>query len=790
MKHLLSCLLLLCTLLACPLNANAEATLHHGYVVWNGDTLPLGPHTFYLDGRLTDQQAATQPYVFNTFQAAAAHFADAATGGRVRLLIAPWVYWIDDPDDRTVRKPKGGLPPLGMVVNCDTLELLGLTADAAHVVLASQRGQTMGADGNFTMFQFNTRDLRVSNLTMGNYLNVDLDYPLVPALSRRRVSDNIVQAQLAFQRGERLRATNCRFVSRLNLCPINGAADAHYSRCHFECTDDALNGTATYDDCHFDFYSSKPMWATRGDGTTFRRCTFNVKHQGAQYFTKHSSPVRLIDCRFILPNNNEVGWTPYPEPWLRCEQYGVTDQQGRPIIVGGSGAPCTVDLLARGMAAPPEGRLRLSMHQAELRTGDGALELNAELVGEGATPLTWRVEEGFGSMVKLDRVSDERYWLTATNYSDTTARFRVTVTTAQGYEAACLLTVVPQPAAAPVFRKRPRVTIRGGVATVAYAFAGAVKSDESKVVWYRVPADGAAPYAVSESREGHPASTYRLTADDAGHRLQVGVWPKVRGSVAGAMVKVTTDAPLKASQVTVTDTLYTDFHDFPTATSPAIKDGGWSVGGYKPADCQAWDWQVNDTIDYWQYGLSNNGCVGEGLYQTAQGARLLYTPRRDVQTGDMALELLVDPQKTAGQGFSSARGQYMDIGIKMDTRTLTGYALRIIRTTKYSDAVDFVLMVYQNGVAQPITAPVSSTCYRTNCTLRIALVGNQLTASASTTSPQPDGPLAREVKLQAQVAPTTFGGIMVQHTGTVGEGKTMLHHLKCVRASNAPQKAL
>ena len=31
------------------------------------------------------------------------------------------------------------------------------------------------------------------HLTMGNYLNFDLDYPLHPNLLRRRVSDNIVQ---------------------------------------------------------------------------------------------------------------------------------------------------------------------------------------------------------------------------------------------------------------------------------------------------------------------------------------------------------------------------------------------------------------------------------------------------------------------------------------------------------------------------------------------------------------------------------------------------------------------
>ena len=47
------------------------------------------------------------------------------------------------------------------------------------------------------------------------------------------------------------------------------------------------------------------------------------------------------------------------------------------------------------------------------------------------------------------------------------------------------------------------------------------------------------------------------------------------------------------------------------------------------------------------------------------------------------------PVKQQDKVFGSATGQYLDLYIKFDTRTLTGYALRIIRTTKYSNAVDF-----------------------------------------------------------------------------------------------------
>ena len=186
----------------------------------------------------------------------------------------------------------------------------------------------------------------------------------------------------------------------------------------------------------------------------------------------------------------------------------------------------------------------------------------------------------------------------------------------------------------------------------------------------------------------------------------------------------------------------------------------------------------------WEYGEGFNGAVGKGLLQAQRGARLMYTPvpRSDKASshsyGDMSLTLQVDPTKTAGQGFGSATGQYMDVCLKFDTQTLTGYGLRIIRTTKHAKAVDFLLVRYQAGVVTPISEAVSSTCYRTGCTISLDFNGNQLSAYVSTKTPQPaDSVLPHEVKLTAQVEPNAFGGVHIQHTGSCGESTTMLHSL-------------
>ena len=120
------------------------------------------------------------PHVYKTFQEAAAHFKNGSSASPMTVYIRPGVYWIDDPDDPTVKVGKDGQVPFGMTVRCAYLHLVGMGKNPQDVVLASQRGQMQGAVGNFTMFDFWVKTLRVENMTLGNYCNVDLVYPLNP----------------------------------------------------------------------------------------------------------------------------------------------------------------------------------------------------------------------------------------------------------------------------------------------------------------------------------------------------------------------------------------------------------------------------------------------------------------------------------------------------------------------------------------------------------------------------------------------------------------------------------
>ena len=712
-----------------------------------------------IDGSLSDAEVAQRPYVYNDFRKAMQNLGDSAT-----FYIAPHVYWVDDPDSPEVAIGKDGREPFGMVVCAKKLHFIGLSDNASDVVLASQRGQTQGAVGNFTMFDFHVDTLTVENLTMGNYCNVDLDYRLKPELSRSKRSETITQAHVGYVHGQQMTARNVRFISRLNLNPLNGAARAYYEDCHFECTDDAMNGNAVYRHCTIDLYGSKPFWSTYNHGAVFIDCDFHVRSRNrTMYFMKQGGPLTLVDCRYHAPTDSiYIGWTAYPQRYLRCYQRNFT-LNGQPYVIGSRNPQNTVvlsDDYLLDVQHPPH--VVVSQKQATLQTGRDTLVLRSNAQH-------WRIASEYSAYVTL-RPADDGICVIPTNDTDETVVFCIEAYTDNGLEGACELTVTPRILPPPAFIRRPSIAVRGDSAILDYTLDLDGRRDLSDVTWLR---DG---IPVSTSH-GAPQRTYRLTAADRHHTLAAQIIPRHQRSIDGPPVIVNAPA-LPAKSLRPISVLSTDFHDFPCQWQPDVKAGYWTVDGHKPADTADFPREFSCEKPMWEYGEGFNGAVGRGLLQAQRGARLMYTPL-DGRYGDMVLTLKVDPTKPAGQGFGSATGQYMDVCLKFDTRTLTGYGLRIIRTTKYAKAVDFLLVEYDHGTVRPLTEPVSATCYRTGCTIALKANDNQLTAHITTTSPvMSDSALPNEVNLTSSIKPSVFGGIAIQHTGSCGESTTMLHHLR------------
>lgn len=717
--------------------------------------IQLDKNHLLLDASLSDAETANSPFTFNNFHEMLKSLSDTTT-----LYIKPGVYWVDNPDIPEVARGENGHEPFGCVIKSKVLHLIGLDMDARNIVLASARGQTQGAVGNFTMFDIHCDSLWIENLTMGNFTNVDLVYPLDPTLSRKKRSDVITQAHVGYVHGNYLNAKNVRFISRLNLNPMNGAKKSYYEDCHFECTDDALNGKATYRHCDFDFYGQKPFWSTFDAGAMFIDCDFYVKGDKREmYFCKQGSPITVIDSRFHAPYDSiYIGWTAYPQPWLRCYQKNFT-LNGKPYVIGHRQSKNTLSpsFLNESLSEAPF--LAISKHEGTLQTDYNTLQLSCQ------EKVSWHIEKGFEKYADIKVIDTKTIELIPVNNTDEIVRFCIIATTTDGREAACYLTIKPSQLPPPTVRN-PHITITHDRAVLTYFLDTKENDDDSRIIWYR----DSVPVATTNTR---PNGIYLLQEADKGHTLRAVLFPKQKRSDYGTPV----ECQAKVRNTSKQNSLETDFSQLYCDWQPVISEGLWTVDGYKPADTSEYDWSFNPHKPMWEYGEGFNGAVGKGLLQAQRGARLMYTASKG-RYDDMSLTLTVDPTKTAGQGFGSATGQYMDICLKFDTKTLTGYGLRIIRTVKHAKAVDFLLVEYKNGQVTPLTDAISSTCYRTGCTISLNYSKRRLSAHVESKTPKPaNSSLPHQVDLQAHVTGNPFGGIHIQHTGSCGESTTMLHHL-------------
>ncbi len=822
-----------------PIDSSDPVEFGGTYIKYQGETIQLSETAIYVDGSLSDELAAQYPYVYNDITKALS--ADALKNGTadnpMTVYVAPYVYWIDDPAATdTVQKTEGYSVPYGMVVNSDYLTIKGLTGNPDNVVLAGNRGQSHASNGNYTMFRFNCSGaLTVKNITIGNYCSVDLDYPLMSELNQAKRTDTITQAQLADMSGDKMFADNCNFISRLNLVPISGASRNLYNNCHFESTDDALNGNAVYVGCDFDFYGNRPLYSSYNTGSTFLGCTFNckilnVEAEPTQFFTKEGGTITAVDCVY---NSNlsvpiSIGWTKTPSTSLKCYQSNII-HNGQSITIGGEGAKETVDMTGKSVldaykvvsggktyyntynllkgiddwdplgvrdvitAAGQEAvatQLTIKSDVTEIESGKETASIGGTVnyfygTNDTTQKITYSVSDEDKAYVKLTDNGDGTCKVEGTNNDDAAKKVIINASTESGLEAAVGITVKPSKLDAPEYIKTPVITNDGqGSLKVDYSLDLGSREDMSAISWYRcTDAEGSNKVLVAVTRNDSPEYTYKLTAGDVGYYIMAKVESKNIRSDYGTPVNTVYDKAIGVKDVR-SKNLSTDFSNFPNTKQSEIKAGFWTVDYNRPADTESFGkWQGADTEEPWVYGVTGNGCVGAGLYQGTQGSRLMYTPVEGTY-GDMSLKLVVDPAKTAGQGFGSA-GQYMDVLLKFDTSTLTGYGLRIVRTKASSNAVTFVLVKYDNGAVTEISDEVIASCYVTGCTISLKTEGNKLTAHVETPTEQLADQAAKGyphvVDLTADIEANSFGGVAIQHTGTIGTGgwqnTTMLHNL-------------
>lgn len=804
------------------------------HIVYKGKKILLGPNAFFIDGQMTNEQASKYKYVYNSINEASKHLTNGFEANPMVLYIAPWVYWIDNPDDPEIRQPKiDARAPIGLEIKCEWLKFHGLSDDPQNVVLACNRGQTMGANGNFTMLDIKGNGTSAENMTFGNYCNIDLVYPLNPELNRAKRGSAIVQGQLIFSNGDKVFARNVRFVSRLNLGPFWGSKRTLFDNCHFESTDDALNGTAVYLNCNFDFYSSKPFYSTNGTGAVFLNCDIQSFTREQQYFVKEGGPVATIDTRFTGKNVTYLGWKDIPTAESRSYQYN-TSLNGKSTILSSDNPNVTVDMnekevlnayrfkygnqvvyntynLLRGndnwdpmgikeIIAKAEKEtaknystvptlLTIQPTRKTLETGKDSLQLEATIFRFGNfevkdEKITWKIAPEYQSLVQLKVNIEGKCTVIPTNTGNETKEVIILASTASGLESASLLRIAPSFMAPPNFKSLPKISkTNDGKLQLDYSLDMTFE-DQSSIQWYRCrDAQGSHPIEIVVSRGNKPLKTYPVSTGDIGYFIMASISPKHLRCEAGAPKTVIFNSVISKTDVKQSsNVLVPNLENMSAKYQPEILPGFWTLDSFAPADTSNQNWTGDNSKNPWYYGSGENGAANDvGFIQASKGARMRYTPVGNT-FGDMKLSFIAIPAKTAGQGFSSARAQYMDIGIKMNNKEMNGYALRIIRTTKFSDAVDFIIMKYENGNATPISKAVTTSCFRPNCIITIEIKNSKIIVHAENPLDYFTGnypvEVVRKVDLEAEITPNLFGGISIQHTGTIGSGATLIKDLK------------
>lgn len=777
-----------------------------------------------LDARtiLLSHTADPAQYVFSD-PLEAITYINSSGQNSVTMYVAPSVYWLDDPDDPAVRRSdvSSQSVPYAAEIACDTLCITGLAENPEDVVFAVNRGQTQGALGNYTMIHFRGKSLRLSNMTFGNYCNADLVYPRDPSLNRPKRRDAIVQAQVGICEGtDRLYADNCRFISRLNLCPFVGARRSLYEDCYFECTDDALSGSAVYLGCRFTFFSGKPFYSTASTGAVFLDCDIHTLVSGTQYFTKVPGPVTVIDTRITSDNPVSLQWTRDDSP-VHCYQSGVI-LNGHQVVIDASRPSLSTDITAlpvmNAYRITKDGKTIYNI--PNLLGGDDGWDPlgSSAMIGDaGRLPVTMRLTPSTNNLTAIgdtvEITTSPRLWgnypteniggtmrwnapttlklLSASEalvaVSDNSfpkeADVRVTASDAYGLTASADLHLAPYLTDAPGFMNMPKLEVSKGTMKLSYILDSDNGTDESAIIWYRSTRPDLSDSVAVLYGRGRGALQYQMSRADEGCYISATVRPKLDTTVTGEASIAVFGRPVSKLMLLTAPRqekrLFTTFAEIPIRDNGAGRKGTWNFDTYKPADTSLHDWTPDSTRS-WYYGHGVDAATGIGIVQATKGARLSYTPVRD-KSRKMTVNLIAEPAKGPGQGFGSATGQYMDIGVKFDPMAMSGYALRIERTPEFDKAVTFTLVRYDNGAVTPVSDSVASDCYRTPCHITVTLDNDRLSASAYTDAAQQPhtNPLVRaQVELEAGVTPTPGSSLYIQHTGSVGASATLLREME------------
>lgn len=821
------------------------------FITYKNEKILLSETAYYLDATLTEEQRS--PYNFTTIQEAASGIKNIGSSNTpITLYIAPNVYWTDDPDNPAIRE-KDDL--VGLAFTQQYLVMRGMSGNPDDVIICSNRGNNAGANGNFNTMSI-ANGFNAYDITFANYCNVDLEYKRDSSKNRPKRSGGFTQAQTLITNGsnlDKLYFENCSFVSRLNLLSLYIHTRAYFKDCHFESTDDSLaTGKITvYENCDFDLYSGTPCATSSDYLQSFLGCTFNLKWtNGGITLSKGLTNFAFIDCIFNGPLNKaeyKQNSVPLETRGILYNNKHVIDGNSQDLIFTATQPESSIILTDHNLQAfkiqnqynvynllntsglstwDPNNQassmitspwyVKVSNPKTSIQVNKDANASTSAIIygGSSTESVTWELSPD--TILSIKNQNTNQCTVTATSDSLTMPKiYPVNAITSNNLNAAMYVTVTPTIDGTASFVKSPSFSqVQDGNLTINYQVQNnnqeinQFNKDRTIINWFRASTpEGTDKVSVAKTtyiqEDAEPFSTYQLQPADIGYYIICELTPKLEYSNKGSTVTVSTETPILESQINPQNfkTISVDFEHFDFIRgiinenkqwSNEYKNYSWYGGQFAVPTTKGYLTKINQTASNaaWGYQFGTNGSLDyAGFITQSQGARLVYI--NNDKTQNMQLKLKVAVEKTAGQGFGSA-GHFMDIYIKYDQETQTGYGLRIIRVAEQKDRFKefancisnscyFSLMEYKNGEAislatdEILTADAVSTAYNPICTIVLSYKDKILSADVTTTK-DPSDKVPETMPNEVHLSYTfnsdinEFGGFGIQHTGTVSNG--------------------
>jgi hypothetical protein len=779
MKTVQSCAplfpIVLLAILGCPAPAaHAQDNVRGGTepVVDSIDPSKL-PYDYLVDGDLPQDDPANRQ--FKTLQAAYAAAPEGTEKKPTVIGIRPNVYQLPGP-------ARG----FSMNITKNYITLLGLTNNRRSVVLADNRGLMQGSDDNGYIINVDANGFTARNLTILNYCNADYEYPGDAKKNLAKRSNVITQAVALQATGDRHVYENVALLGRLDTMFLR-TSRSYFKNVYIEGTDDWMGGgqISVWQDCTLVYPEGSGVMSA--SNVVFLNCRFEATEGMQLYkaeFRGAERPDVLINC--VLPVSSPqapVAWVRGKAP-ARPSVYTLTshstDAKGNPAVVydcnvGEPAYTYSRELSERELAAfnpwnllraasngavddwDPAGvrekydaakqgnlvyRMALNGSGSTIRTDGPGATLSASVTPARAaaeSTITWSTKS---DLISLDKTSGSKVTVTGRNATDKAQWAAINASAPDGFYVTAHVLVEPKYIDPPAITAAPKLNPPShGTVSVDYRLDLGGREDQSLVSWsFCDDPGGSNAREIAVSRGNQPLKTLVLMPGFAGKYLKVGVQPKFQISEPGPAVYAVSVAPAAASDIP-SPNVSVDFRSLVATPNDSYGSGLWTILGG------------------WTVAAGEDLVNGYGLRSGRESTSLLY--QQDAPSDDMQVDLVMSPDKTAGQGFSvpgspaetGPRNLHSDVYIKYDPRTRNGYSLRFWRTTQSANKCMFQIYRIVDGVGSPIDdKQVLSGVFKPNTTMTLKVVGTTLTVDASNDDDK------EVLHLEGTIAPNRFGG--------------------------------